>query len=637
MPLPIEDYGLIGNTRTAALVGNDGSIDWMCVPSFDSGACFAALLGEGKHGRWQLAPAGEVRAVRRAYRRDTLVLETEFETPDGVARVIDCMPVWNERTDVVRVVEGLRGRVPMQMELIIRPGYGAVMPWVRRVDDALLATAGPDSLELRTPVKIEGRDFTSVAQFSVAAGQRVPFVMTWFPSHEPRPLPVDAEAAIASTERYWHGWCEQCAYRGRWGAAVRASLIVLKALTYAPTGGMVASVTTSLPELIGGVRNWDYRYCWVRDATVTLYALMLAGYHDEARAWRRWLLRAAAGHPAELQILYSITAQRQLTELTLPWLPGYQGSAPVRVGNAAAAQFQLDIYGELMDALLLARKAGLDPDADAWNFQRTLINFLESNWQRPDRGIWEMRGEPQHFTYSKVMAWVAMDRAVKSVEEHGLEGPVERWRETRARIHAEVCEKGIDARRGTFVQRYGSSDLDASLLLIALVGFLPPEDPRIRATIEAIERELVVDGLVLRYRTEGSIDGLPPGEGFFLPCSFWLADCLALLGRGAEAEALFERLLGLRNDVGLLSEEYDLRNRRALGNMPQALTHVALINTARNLSERGGPSEHRSGRMAEEPPGGHAPLHQRDPSRHAAEVAISDPRGSRPASSRPPV
>ncbi len=606
MPSPIEDYGLIGNTRTAALVGKDGSIDWMCVPRFDSGACFAALLGKPEHGRWRLAPAGEFSAVRRAYRRETLVLETEFETSDGAVRIIDCMPVWHDRTDVVRVVEGLRGRVVMRMELIIRPGYGAITPWVRRVDDALLATAGPDSLELRTPVKTQGREFTTVAEFTVAPGQRVPFVLTWFPSHESRPLPVDADAAVAATERYWRKWCKHCKYDGGYADEVRSSLIVLKALTHAPTGGIVAAVTTSLPEQIGGVRNWDYRFCWVRDATFTLYAFLLAGYHDEARAWRRWLLRAAAGRPAELQILYGIGGERELTELVLPWLPGYLGSAPVRVGNAAATQLQLDIYGELMDALHVARSAGLDSDADAWTFQRTLINFLESNWDRADSGIWEMRGDPQHFTYSKVMAWVAMDRAVKAIEDDGLEGPLERWREVRARIHADVCEKGFDAERGTFVQRYGATNLDASLLLIPLVGFLPATDPRVRATVEAIERELVVDGLVLRYRTEDCIDGLPPGEGYFLPCSFWLADTLVLLGRHAEAQALFQRLLALRNDVGLLSEEYDLRNRRALGNMPQALTHVALINTARNLSSREGPAEHRSSAIKREPPGGRA-------------------------------
>lgn len=603
MSLPIEDYALIGNTRTAALVGNDGSIDWMCLPRFDSSACFSALLGDCEHGRWQLAPAGEVRAVRCTYRRDTLVLETEFETSDGVVRVIDCMPVWHERTDVVRVVEGVRGKVPMKMELILRTGYGAVRPWVRRVNDALLATAGPDSFELRTPVATEGRDFTTVAEFSVTQGQRVPLVMTWFPSHEKRPLPIDADAAIAATERHWLAWREHCAYDGRWGEAVRSSLVILKALIHAPTGGMVAAATTSLPEQIGGVRNWDYRYCWVRDAAFTLQALLGAGYHDEARAWRRWLLRAAAGHPAEMQILYGVAGERELSEQELPWLAGYERSAPVRVGNAASTQLQLDIYGELMNALHMARQAGLDPDADSWAFQRTLVTFLESIWQRPDSGIWETRGDAQQFTYSKVMAWVAMDRAVKAVEHYGLEGPVARWRAVRGRIHAEVCEKGFDATRGVFVQRYGSTQLDASLLLIPLVGFLPVHDPRIRATVEAIERDLVVDGLVMRYRTDNGLDGLPSGEGFFLPCSFWLADNLALLGRHEEAEALFERLLALRNAVGLLSEEYDPQERRALGNVPQALTHVALVNTARNLSNGRHPSEHR-GKIARESPGG---------------------------------
>ena len=608
MPLRIEDYALIGNTRTAALVGKDGSIDWMCVPRFDSNACFAALLGKQEHGHWQLGPARGVAAVRRAYRPDTLILETEFETEEGAVRIIDCMPVWEERTEIVRIVECVRGSMPMRMELIMRFCYGTVTPWVRRVDDALLATAGPDSLELRTPVELVGRDFTTVAEFTVSQGQRVPFVMTWFPSHETHPLPIDAEAALAATERYWRAWCGHSTYEGRWNDAVRSSLVILKALTFAPTGGMVAAATTSLPEQIGGVRNWDYRYCWVRDATFTLYALLLAGYHDEARAWRGWLLRAAAGHPAELQILYGIAGERQLTELTLPWLPGYENSAPVRVGNAAAVQSQLDIYGELMDSLHLARDAGLATDADAWNFQRTLVNFCASNWQHPDSGIWEMRGEPQQFTHSKVMAWVAMDRAVKAIENYGLEGPLDKWREVRAAIHDEVCEKGIDKARGVFVQRYGSTELDASLLLIPLVGFLPPDDPRVKATIAAIEHELVVDGLVLRYRTSHSTDGLPPGEGFFLPCSFWLADNLALCGRNAEADALFERLLALRNDVGMLSEEYGLRDHRALGNTPQALTHVALINTARNLSRGGGPSEHRSGATTEEPPGGQAPV-----------------------------
>jgi GH15 family glucan-1,4-alpha-glucosidase len=595
MPLRIEDYALIGNTRTSALVGRDGSIDWMCVPRFDSNACFAALLGDRGNGHWQIGPAYEVAAVRRNYRRDTLILETEFETADGVVRLIDCMPVWEDRTDIVRIVVGVRGNVALRMDLV-----------VRRVDGALLATSGPDSLELRTPVPLEGRNFTTIGEFVVTEGQRVPFVMTWFASHECHPLPIDAEAALGATERYWRAWVARSAYDGGWGDDVRASLIVLKAMTYAPTGGMVASVTTSLPEEIGGVRNWDYRYCWVRDATFTLYALLLAGYHDEARAWRAWLLRAAAGHPAELQILYGVGGERQLTEMVLPWLRGYENSSPVRVGNAAAVQSQLDIYGELMDTLYLARGAGFG-GADDWKFARTLVNYLASNWQHPDSGIWEMRGERQQFTHSKVMAWVAMDRAVKAVERYGVDGPLARWREVRDTIHREVCEQGVDPSRGVFVQRYGSRDVDASLLMIPLVGFLPPGDPRVLATIDAIERELVVDGLVLRYRTRAGVDGLPPGEGYFLPCSFWLADNLALCGRHAQAEALFERLLALRNDVGLLSEEYDLSNRRALGNMPQALTHVALVNTARNLSQAGGPSEHRSRASGDEPPGGAAP------------------------------
>jgi len=607
MPLRIEDYALIGNTRTSALVGKDGSIDWLCLPRFDSNACFAALLGDRGNGHWQIGPAHAPAAVRRRYRRETLILETDFETAEGLVRVVDCMPVWDDRTDIIRIVVGVRGRVALRMELVMRFGYGAITPWVRRAEGALLATSGPDSLELRTPVTLEGRNFTTVAEFVVAEGQRVPFVMTWFPSHETRPLPVDAEAALAATERYWRSWVAQSSYDGRWADDVHASLIVLKAMTYAPTGGMVASVTTSLPEQIGGVRNWDYRYCWVRDATFTLYALLLAGYHDEARAWRQWLLRAAAGHPAELQILYGVGGERQLTEMVLPWLRGYENSQPVRVGNAAAVQSQLDIYGELMDSLYLARGAGLGGDADAWKFERTLVNFLASNWQQPDSGIWEVRGDRQQFTHSKVMAWVAMDRAVKAIEQYGVDGPVDRWRQVRDTIHREVCERGVDASRNVFVQRYGSHELDASLLMIPLVGFLPADDPRVLATIAAIERELVVDGLVLRYRTESNVDGLPPGEGYFLPCSFWLADNLALCGRHAEAQALFERLLALRNDVGLLSEEYDLAHQRALGNMPQALTHVALVNSARNLSQAGGPSEHRSGASGEAPPGGAAP------------------------------
>jgi GH15 family glucan-1,4-alpha-glucosidase len=604
MTTPIEGYALIGNTRTAALVGRDGSIDWLCAPRFDSQACFAALLGTREHGRWLVAPTAKVRTVRRSYRADTLVLETEFEAEQGIVRVIDCMPPWPERTDIVRVVEGVRGHVPMRMELIIRCGYGVVVPWVRRVESALLATAGPDSLELRAGVATRGKGLTTVAEFAVKRGQRIPFILSYFPSHQPRPLPIDADAAIAATELAWRNWCALCTYDGRWGDAVRRSLLTLKALTYAPTGGIVAAPTTSLPERIGGVRNWDYRFCWPRDATYTLYALLLAGYHDEARAWREWLLRAAAGRPQDMQTVYGVAGERQLTEVQLGWLPGYAGSAPVRVGNAAAGQCQLDVYGEVIDTLHLARTAGLDHDDNSWNFQRALLDFLESHWTEPDNGIWEVRGERRHFTHSKVMAWVAFDRTIKAVESHGVDGPVERWRRIRARIHADVCRKGFSAKRGAFVQYYGSNNLDASLLLMPLVGFLPPEDPRVRATVEAIERELTYDGFVARYLTAKRIDGLPAREGVFLPCSFWLADNLALQGRNAEAEALFERLLALRNDVGLLAEEYDPRTRRQLGNFPQALTHVALINTARNLSRRGGPGEHRSGGMEEAPPVG---------------------------------
>jgi GH15 family glucan-1,4-alpha-glucosidase len=607
MPLRIEDYALIGNTRTAALVGKDGSIDWMCVPRFDSNACFAALLGDQGNGHWQIGPARGVAAVKRRYRKGTLILETDFETADGAIRIIDFMPAWEGRTDLVRIVACTRGTIPIRMELVMRFGYGAITPWVRRIEGALLATSGPDSLELRTPVALEGRDFTTVADFTMTEGQRVPFVMTAFPSHETHPLPIDAEAALAATQCYWAAWIDHCTYEGRWSDEVRSSLVILKGLIYSPTGGMVAAATTSLPEKIGGVRNWDYRYCWVRDATFTLYAFLLAGYHEEARAWRTWLLRAAAGHPAELQILYGVAGERQLTELTLPWLPGYEKSVPVRIGNGAAVQSQIDIYGELMDALHVARDAGLDIPAEAWKFERTLVNFLASNWQQPDSGIWEIRGAPQQFTHSKVMAWVAVDRAIKAIENYALEGPLERWRDVREAIRAQVLEQGVDHERGVFVQRYGSKELDASLLLIPIVGFLPPDDPRVLATIAAIERELVVDGLVLRYRTDDNVDGLPPGEGFFLPCSFWLADNFALTGQRAKAEALFERLLALRNDVGMLSEEYDLQNHRALGNTPQALTHVALINTARNLAQGGGPSEHRSRVTTEEPPGGQAP------------------------------
>jgi GH15 family glucan-1,4-alpha-glucosidase len=584
MPLLIEDYALIGDCHTAALVGRDGSIDWLCLPRFDSPACFAALLGKPEHGRWLIAPTAAAKSIRRRYRDGTLVLETEFDTDAGSVRIIDCMPLSNERWDVLRIVEGLSGQVEMRMELVIRFDYGSIVPWVRRSGDVLLATAGPDTLELHTQVEVRGENMKTVAEFAVAEGERKTFVLNYRPSYQAAQRPIDAEQALAATQTEWRAWSQRCTSQGRWHEAVVRSLITLKALTYQPTGGIVAAATTSLPEHQGGVRNWDYRYCWLRDATFTLNALLLAGYHDEALAWREWLLRAAAGAPEDLQILYSVTGERRLDEYELSWLPGYRGSIPVRVGNAAAKQFQLDVYGEVMDTLHLARAAGLEQDSEAWKLQVVLLKFLESTWQQPDEGIWEIRGPRRHFTHSKIMAWVAFDRAVKDVEAFGLEGPVERWRRVRDTIHAQVCARGYDAARNTFVQSYGAPHLDASLLLLPQVGFLPHDDPRVRGTVEAIQAHLMVDGLVLRYSTATHLDALPPGEGVFLPCSFWLADSLILIGRRAEGEALFERLLALSNDVGLLAEEYDAHERHMLGNFPQALTHMALINTARLLS-----------------------------------------------------
>jgi len=586
MPLPIEDYALLGDLQTAALVGRDGSVDWLCLPRFDSGACFAGLLGDEQNGRWLLAPTdGGARATRR-YLDDTLILETRWETETGTVRVLDFMPPRGETPDVVRIVEGVSGRVEMHTELVIRLDYGRVVPWVRRLDgDTLLAIAGPDALCLRTPVDVGGEDMKTVGKFTVAEGRRVPFVLTWYPSFRDLPAEVDAEQALADTTKFWHEWIGRCEYEGEGHDSVHRSLIVLKALTYAPTGGIVAAPTTSLPEHIGGVRNWDYRFCWVRDATLTLLALLSAGYAEEADHWRTWLLRAAAGNPEDLQIMYGVAGEQRLVELELDWLPGYEESAPVRTGNLASEQMQLDVYGELMDAFYQARTRGLEASEHAWSLQRVLLRFLERRWRDPDNGIWEIRGEPQHFVHSKVMAWVAFDRAVRSIEEYGLKGDLEQWRAIRDEIHEEVCREGFDERLGSFTQYYGSGTLDASLLLIPLVGFLRCSDPRVRGTIEAVRRDLTWDGLVLRYRSEEDVDGLPAGEGVFLPSSFWLVDCLELIGDHDAAHALFERLLGLRNDLGLIAEEYHPMERRLLGNFPQAFTHLELVNSAFNLAK----------------------------------------------------
>ncbi|MBU8541912.1 glycoside hydrolase family 15 protein [Falsiroseomonas tokyonensis] len=596
MAARIEDYALIGDCETAALVARDGSIDWLCWPRFDSPACFAALLGGPEHGRWLVAPSDPAPRVTRRYRPGTLILETKFETAEGAATLVDFMPLRGHASDLIRLVVGHRGRVAMRTELLLRFGYGAHVPWVTRLPEGggLRAIAGPDMVELRTPVPLHGEDLITRGEFIVEAGQAVPFVLTYGPSHLPAPPPADPNAALADTEAFWTEWSARCGHTGDWHEAVLRSHITLKALTYAPTGGIVAAPTTSLPEWIGGPRNWDYRFCWLRDATLALISLIDAGYLEEARAWREWLLRAAAGSPSQTQIMYGLAGERYLGERELGWLPGYEGSRPVRVGNAAHAQFQLDVYGEVADALHQGRRAGLAPSAAGWALERALTEQVMAVWDRPDEGIWEVRGDRRHFVHSKVMAWVALDRAVRGVEEFGLEGPVERWRALRRTIHEDVCRRGFDPELNSFVQSYGSKTLDASLLLIPQVGFLPPGDPRVRGTVEAVGRRLVVDGLVLRYDTAEAGDGLPPGEGAFLACSFWYADALTLLGRRAEARALFERLLALRNDVGLLAEEYDPRAGRQLGNFPQAFSHLALANTARNLSAAAQPARQRA-------------------------------------------
>lgn len=585
MALLIEQYALIGDCHTAALVGSDGSIDWLCFPRFDSNACFAALLGGPEHGRWLIAPCEQINSVKRRYRDGTMILETDFETAQGSARIIDWMSISDRRWELVRIVEGLRGSVAMKMDLVVRFDYGSIVPWVSRVDGTLLMTAGPDTLELRTAVEVKGEDMRTVSQFTVNAGQREAFVLHYRPSFVAMFPPLDPEKSLQEAEIHWRAWSRLCTNQGRWHEPVLRSLLTLKALTFKPTGGVVAAPTTSLPERTGGVRNWDYRFCWLRDATFALNAMLLAGYNDEAVAWVEWLLRAVAGSPEDLQILYSVTGARRLDEMELPWLPGYENSAPVRIGNAASKQFQLDVYGEVMDTLHLARRtAHLDRDEHAWRVQRQLLDFLSKHWSKPDEGIWEVRGPPQHFTHSKVMAWVAFDRAIKDAQSGGLDGPIDSWRETCATIHAEVCVRGFDAERNTFVQSYESKYLDASLLLIPQVGFLPADDPRVIGTIAAIEKHLLVEGLVLRYSTQTNVDALPPGECAFLPCSFWLADAYVLTGRRREAEELFTRLLALGNDVGLFAEEYDPRAGRMMGNFPQALTHMALVNTARLLS-----------------------------------------------------
>ncbi|MGH7383902.1 MAG: glycoside hydrolase family 15 protein [Candidatus Rokuibacteriota bacterium] len=599
----IEDYGLIGNMISAALVGRDGSIDWLCLPRFDSAACLAALLGGPEHGRWLLAPEDSSVRVSRRYVPGTAVLETRFETETGAVTLFDFMPLTEdeEKVDVVRIVRGERGEVSMGMELILRFNYGQAVPWVRRRDYGLSAIAGPDAVELHTAVALENRDMKTRALFAVREGESAAFTLSYHRSYKAPHFVPDRSESLDRTIGWWQEWSKRCHFEAkheRWRDAVVRSLITLKLLTFEPTGGIVAAPTTSLPEAIGGTRNWDYRYCWLRDSALTLYALLNAGYREAAEDWRRWLLRAAAGHPEQLGIMYGIAGERWLPEHDVPWLPGYEGSRPVRVGNEAAEQMQLDVYGELVETLHAAREAELAPLPEAWRLQTALLDHLEKIWRKPDRGIWEVRGEPRAFTHSRLMCWVAFDRAMKSSEHFGVKGPVDRWREVRDAIHADICENGFDRERNTFVQHYGGKALDASLLLIPQVGFLPPDDPRVVGTIEAIERDLVRDGFVLRYSTDEVDDGIGGEEGAFLVCSFWLADAYVMLGRLDDAVKLFDRLLGLRNDLGLLAEEYDPVRGRLVGNYPQAFSHIGLINTAYNLVDARGPAQQRSERVA---------------------------------------
>ncbi|MGO8925213.1 MAG: glycoside hydrolase family 15 protein [Xanthobacteraceae bacterium] len=606
MSTPIEDYALIGDCRSAALVSRDGSIDWLCWPRFDSEACFAALLGNRDHGRWLVAPRDKAR-ITRQYRPNTLILETHFETAEGAVVLVDFMPFHGERSEIVRLVHGTRGRVRMHTELILRFGYGAIVPWVTRLETGVLrAIAGPDMVLLRTPVHLKGKNMTTVGEFTVMRGETIPLALSYARSHRPVPPARDPTASLEATEKFWKDWTEKCRAAGEWTDAVRRSMITLKALTYAPTGGIVAAPTTSLPEQIGGERNWDYRYCWLRDATLTLLGAMHAGYYEEAEAWREWLLRAVAGSPDQLQIMYGIAGERRLSEWVADWLPGYEKSAPVRIGNAAHTQLQLDMFGEIMDVHHQARRGGLTTNDSGWDAQIKFLEYLARIWREPDQGIWEMRGPAQHFTYSKVMAWVAFDRTIKSAESFGLEGPLDEWRNLRDEICDDVCTRGYDKKLGTFVQAYGSEQLDASLLLLPNVGFLPVTDPRIAGTIKAVERSLLRDGLVMRYSTEDVEDALPPGEGAFLACSFWLVDVYILQERLEEAENLFRRLVGLCNEVGLLSEEYDPSSKRLIGNFPQAFSHVALVNSAYNLTRV------------------RKPVHQRAQEDHAPPAAVRE-------------
>lgn len=602
MPGRIEDYGLIGDCETAALVGRDGSIDWLCWPRFDADACFAALLGDPTNGRWKIAPSDTSATSSWRYRADSLILETDHRTAVGSVRVTDFMPPRDDTPNLVRLVTGLSGEVEMTCEIILRFGYGSIVPWVSRLDDGgLSATAGPDRVVLHAPVQLTARDMTTVADFTVKAGQTVAFVLTYGPSHLSPPVAIDPHKALVETEAFWRDWSARGDVSGPYAEAIRRSLITLKALTHAPTGGVVAAPTTSLPEQLGGVRNWDYRFCWVRDATLTLLALMNAGYFEEAAAWRDWLLRAVAGSPEQMQIMYGLAGERRLTEWIVDWLPGYENAKPVRIGNGAHDQFQLDVYGELMDALHQARKGGLEESEPAWALQKVLVRHVEGAWEKPDDGLWEVRGARRHFTFSKVMAWVAIDRAVKSVEQFGLDGDVAHWRRLRQHMHDQICARAFDPVRGVFTQAYGRPELDASLLLLAEVGFLTADDPRFRATVEAVERDLLRDGFLLRYDTGAADDGLPPGEGAFLACSFWLVDAWLMIGRHEDAQALFERLIAVRNDLGLLAEEFDPRANRLCGNYPQAFSHIGLINAAFNLSRAAKPTEQRSERQNPEP------------------------------------